>query len=153
MQPQHCPLHLWAAALPLAVGGCIAASTCGRLHCKRSIALAMRNLPDRARTPESQLQVRQPSLAQNTYPGISGFAPSFCCAVAQLRRQCRRPLFKRVPSGFQVAAFAMRTPTRSAAALILKMGIRFGWGARIHARQGTLRSSALTCMVDGSYKV
>ena len=51
--------------------------SCGRLHRKRSIASAMRNLPDRARTPGCKQLVRQPCLAQTNNPGISGYHPHF----------------------------------------------------------------------------
>ncbi len=37
----------------------------------------MRNLPDRARTPSTQHQLRQPCLTQTTHPGVLGFRPHY----------------------------------------------------------------------------
>ncbi len=49
--------------------------TCGRLHRSRSCTPVQRNADASPRTPGCQHLVRPPSLAQDTYPGISGYHP------------------------------------------------------------------------------
>ncbi len=88
MQPQHylpppvdaciateaLPLPImWAS--PLETQHC--ASNSGRLHCSRSCTPVQRNAGDSLRAPGSKQLVRQPCLAQTTYPGASGYHPHF----------------------------------------------------------------------------
>ncbi len=56
--------------------------SCGRLHRKRSCTPVQRNAGDSLRTPGSQHQLRQPSLAQITYPGAPGCNPYAPCSHA-----------------------------------------------------------------------
>ncbi len=99
----------------------------------------MRNLPDRARAPGTQQLVRQPSLAQTIYPGISGCHPHFATfppfelagscvrnanahtwGGAQLRLQCSRPLLKGEDiSGLQVAAASNASAHRKGCPLLM----------------------------------
>ncbi len=55
----------------------VATFTCGRLHRSRSCTLVQRNAGDSLRTPGTQHQVRQPSLAQIDYPGVTGWSPHY----------------------------------------------------------------------------
>ncbi len=64
---------MWAS--PLETQHC--ASNSGRLHCSRSCTPVQRNAGDSLRAPGSKQLVRQPCLAQTTYPGASGYHPHF----------------------------------------------------------------------------
>ncbi len=97
------PSLLWAvASVP---------PSCGRFHWKRSIAPAMRNLPDRARAPGCQQLVRQPSLTQMIHLGRRGSTPSGVAhGIFSLVAICARPpyLTRRWHPGVRGLASALR---------------------------------------------
>ncbi len=89
-------IPLQAQLSSLLVGACIASSivlpACGRLHCKRSCTPVQRNAGGSLRTPGCQQLVRQPSLAQDTNPGGTGFNPHPGAFLSPRGRSCKPTL-------------------------------------------------------------